>query len=629
MKKIYIAALTVLAAAAMSSCVQEKSFDDKNIGENGIVFSLQGAAATRAAEVSMVEKGVTLELDANENGEKLYLEETIEDLNYASAATRGTPAYTENVGKLYKDLRAVIIQNGETPKTLFTDNFWAMDNEMVAGGWRYQGEFGAWPDEDTPLDFYLWMPVSDNGITGTPTCERVEVTINDQQVEKQRIRFNYTTPAKAEDQKDLIFAARPMSKAEAKSKTYRTNGVPVLFNHVLTGVKFAIANYDAEKKITIKSVTFNGLVKSGTCVVMPASENNYKDNTSTYSSADANVVSWTPGTTTGSFTIENEFGTPVSYASSTTEDGKKVNGKFTNGLEYPDSFAAAGATDNLNDGNASQTFWFIPQEMNDNVTLTIVYTYGSDEPKEGVLNFGEALALKGVTWKAGQLRTYTIRVDEVNVKIEDSVTLTTTDEYKGSTKEDVVITNTGNTDAYIRAAIIGQWLNEEGNPVFGFTDFTAKTQDEQYVLVESWYQDQFSATGQHKHGAFKNLVGYKNDTDAGTPGTTVFTSDWWFKGDDGFYYFKYVVPADKAIPENGTKYIAVTASGTTETTGTADPLFESYTIKDAPDARVAGHKETIYFELEIATQAITAKKVDGTYYTLEEAWAKAGVTVTE
>ena len=239
--------------------------------------------------------------------------------------------------------------------------------------------------------------------------------------------------------------------------------------------------------------------------------------------------------------------------------------------------------------------------------------------------------LKDQNWQAGQLRTYTFKVNQVNVKIEDTVTIENPDEqYTGSHKDDVVITNTGNTDCYIRAAIIGQWLDSAGDPVFGFTDFTASTQDEQYVLVDSWYQDQFSETGQHKHGAFKNLPGYKNDTEAGTPGTTVFTSDWWVMGGDGYYYFKYVVPAGKSVPaqDTDTKYLAVSASGTTEKTDGA-PLFESYKIKDAPDARVAGKVEDIFFELEIATQAISAKKLDGTYFTMEEAWAKAGITVTE
>ena len=49
MKKIYMAVLAVLAAAALNSCVQEKSFSDVKVGENGIVFSMKGAS-TRAAD---------------------------------------------------------------------------------------------------------------------------------------------------------------------------------------------------------------------------------------------------------------------------------------------------------------------------------------------------------------------------------------------------------------------------------------------------------------------------------------------------------------------------------------------------------------------------------------------------
>lgn len=636
MKKIHIV-MAVLATAALASCQQEKSFEDKKIGEKDLVFSLQGSASTRSAENAIaIRKGVIIEGEKDENGNGLIMEETIETLNDIYApATKGTPAYTENVGKLYENL-GVVIKN-ESSELLNTTGFYAMDDEMVGGGWRYQGEFAGWPDAETPLDFYLWMPVANNGIQGTPTYGTN--TVDNKKV--HTITFSYKTPtgsdSDAKAQQDLIFAARSLSKSDHNAAL--PNGASVLFKHALTGVKFAIANYDATNQITIKEVTLNNIKSQGTCTITPDLdiENNHRDYptptesvTDPYTSAEA--VNWGTPTTPASFK-SGVFGTPVSYATSTTgKDGKKVLGKFENGLEYPDSFAAAGATDNLNDGNASQTFWFIPQEMTDDVTLTVKYTFGSATEQTWTINIGEVLKKANgsrVYWQAGELRTYTIKLDEVNVKIEDVVTTKNpTQQYTGSTKTNVVITNTGNTDAYIRAAIIGQWLNVEGNPVFGFTDFTAQSQSQQYQIVESWYEDQFSATGQHKHGAFKDLVGYKNDTEAGVPGTEVFSSDWWSKGSDGFYYFKYVVPAGKAIPEAGVKYIAVTASGTSEKTGGA-PLFDSYTIKDAPDAHVSGSVQEVFFELEIATQAISAKKTDGTYYTLEEAWAKAGVTVTE
>ena len=415
-----------------------------------------------------------------------------------------------------------------------------------------------------------------------------------------KFTISYTSPADAADQEDILFGYRSMDKATHEG--FLPNGAPVLLNHTLTGVKFAIANYDKTNKIAIKSVSFKGLVGTATCVVTPASEDNYKDNTTNYSSAGA--VSWTiPESPDRSKTYTSgDFGEPVDFS----------GGSFDTMGGYPDSFAAAGNEQNLNDEDASQTFWFIPQEMDDAVELTIVYTYGSDTERTGVIDFGKVLS--GVEWRAGQLRTYTIRVDEVNVKIVDTVSATKeegktltdlngntiwkddehtipyTYTYYGGTKTGVTITNTGNTDAFIRAALIGQWLDEDGNPVFGFTDYTAG----EVVLVDSWYRDQF-VTKARKHGSFEGLVGYANDY----PSTGK-----WVLCDDGYYYYTVKVPAGQAIPSD-------------------DPLFVSYTVDKNPAVAVAGQVKDVYFVLEIATQAVTAKQIDGSDYTWQNAWKNA------
>lgn len=609
MKKIYIV-MAVLATAALASCQQEKSFEDKKIGEKDLVFSLQGSASTRSAEEAVaIRKGVIIEGEKDENGNGLIMEETIETLNDIYApATKGTPAYTENVGKLYENL-GVVIKNGNS-ELLNTTGFYAMDDEMVGGGWRYQGEFAGWPDADTPLDFYLWMPVSNNGIQGTPTYGTTTVDEN----KVHTITFSYKTPtgsdSDAKAQQDLIFAARSLSKSD--HNTALPNGASVLFKHALTGVKFAIANYDASKQITIKEVTLNNIKSQGTCTITPDLdiENDYRDITTTYTSAAA--VNWGTPTTPASFK-SGTFGTPVSYATSTTgEDGKKVLGKFENGLEYPDSFAAAGATDNLNDGNASQTFWFIPQEMTDDVTLTVKYTFGSTTEQTWTINIGEVLKKANgnqVYWQAGELRTYTIKLNDVNVIIDDTVTMAGNADngYTGSTKTGVVITNTGNTDAYIRAALVGQWLTDAGDPVFGFTDKVFTLHD-----VDSWYQDQFINTT-HEQGTFEGLVGYNGAS-----------SQYWVKGEDGYYYYKYPVPANNGtIPGN---YIDPD-TGDTETATTqimaAQPLFTKYTIGTAPTVDIADKNTAIHFELEIATQAISAKNIDGSYLSMTAAWTKA------
>ena len=616
-----MAALMVLATAALSSCMQEKSFKDVKIGENDIVFSLQHSVSTRAAEVASVQSGVKLELDASDDGQKLFLEETIEDLNYTSPATKGTPAYTENVGKLYENLGDVI-KNGDT-ELLNTTGFYAMDDEMVGDGWRYQGEFSGWPKNaqgdytDTALDFYLWMPVSNNGITGTPTYGKASG--------KQTISFSYTSPESASAQKDLIFAARPLSKSEHDTKL--PNGAPVLFNHALTGVKFAIANYDTDKQISITSISFKGLVGTASCVVTPAVENNYRDNITNYTSGTQAVVNWT---------IPENADRSKTYSSGTYADTVYYapKGSFENNGNYPSSFSEGGNKHNLNDADATQTFWFIPQTITDALELTIKYTFGSTEERTGVLKFGKALG--SVTWKAGELRTYTIRVDEVNVKIEDAVEAIekpntvlidskgnvvykvdeeghpTTEPYKFTayvgTKSNVGITNTGNTDAYIRAAIVGQWLDEQGRPVFGFTDAIGNI-----YLVDSWYQDQFV---NHKgvHGYFVDLPGYRNDdTKVNKDAVTQCSNPLhdWYLCDDGYYYYKNIVPAGDPIPAN-------------------NPLFTSYTVGRTPAVAVAGAVKNVYFQLEVSTQAISAKNTDGSSITSwQAAWARTNTANTQ
>lgn len=570
MKKIRIA-LAVFAAALLSSCVQEKSFNDKTIGENDIVFSMQGAPATRSMEeMSLVQKGATIEIAADENGHKLFLEETIEDLNRAWApVTRGTPAYTENVGVLYKNKLSVYAASwGDV-------NYDSMDDGMVDGGWRYTHTYDSDPLANGAVDFYLRMP-SDMTSKGVTFGNNAYGKSGDDLT----ITFDYVSPTDAKDQQDIIFAARNVTKKQYINSL--PNGVPVLFNHALAAVKFAIAN---PEEAAITSVEFTGLVGKGTCTITPAKENDYRDNTGSYSSASA--VNWLlDETATGEKYSSGDFGDPVSYTS----------GSFDKNGDYPSSFAGSGAaqTNNLNDADATQTFWFIPQAMTDDVMLHITFTFGKGENAingEADIEFGKALKKTNVVWKAGQLRTYTIRVDEVNIKIEDTVTMGTNDAIVGAEKGAATITNTGNTDVFIRAAIVGQWLDKDNNPVFGFTDNINFLYE-----VESWYEDQFVKSTAGTHGKFYDLAGYKG------AGDTV--NKWYYNKDDQYYYY-----TESVAPE-----------------GVTTALFSKYEILKIPHTTNAGEvlSKDMYFVLEVASQAISARNPDGSLRTdYMEAWAEA------
>ena len=76
----------------------------------------------------------------------------------------------------------------------------------------------------------------------------------------------------------------------------------------------------------------------------------------------------------------------------------------------------------------------------------------------------------------------------------------------------------------------------------------------------------------------------------------------WVEGSDGYYYYKIAVPAGEEVP---------------------DELFTKYEVGECPAAAVAGEVQNIYFTLEIAVQAISAKKLDGSNYTYSEAWERA------
>lgn len=53
--------------------------------------------------------------------------------------------------------------------------------------------------------------------------------------------------------------------------------------------------------------------------------------------------------------------------------------------------------------------------------------------------------------------------EEINTFIPGTVTTTVEEEFDGETKDNVFIRNTGNIDAYIRAAVIPVWKTESGD----------------------------------------------------------------------------------------------------------------------------------------------------------------------
>ena len=583
MKKIYIA-LAVLAAASLTSCVEEQSFNGHVMGKGEVAFVLQTGPSTKAAEAdNPVRKGASIQIGEIGN-QSIILSETITDLSFVTPQTKGTPVYTQNVGTLYKDKLGVYANWAEFGEATFETEGKNTDEDTGSlKGWRYFHRYdnAPWPAENAAVGFYMRMPADAVSI---PT---------DGYKSDGKIVFDYTSPVTAAAQQDLIFAYASITEKDNKD-AFASGGVPVTFYHALTGVKFAIGNTDKEiapksesnpkgKGIALTKVEFINLANTGTCTVNSAA-----------AGTDDGPVSWEADAEADNI-ISQDF----------SEVGLTTFAKGEN-PPFADSFYAAGTSQNVNDADASYTFWLIPQTFpsTSNAVMRISYTMsGRDEHLDISLKdfFGS------LPWKAGQLRTFTIKLDEVNVKITDDVTLgssaTAQNGYSGTIKENVKIQNTGDTPAFIRAAIVGQWLaaytHTEGSttvteycPVFGFTDAV-----NQLYIVESWYEDQF-VNKERNHGHFTGLPGY----DQSNPYRN------WLLCEDGYYYYTQMVnPGDY----------------------TGSDLFDSYISEIIPATIIAGtvmDSSLMHFELEISTQAVTAVKTDGhegSLYTWDEAWKNA------
>ena len=562
MKKVFIA-LAILAAAVFTSCNREKE-NGYVPKENGIAFYLQGIS-TKSAETTP-QTGL-IELDKQSG---LIIEESVVSLDddwYYEPMTKGSPAYTENVASLYGSFNAVAYKSGTTTKALDDAVFTAKD-----GMWEHIYDITD-PLADGELRFFARMPAD----VIDAQCSSFGYNTDGS------IEFNYDSPATATGQRDMLFTSRTLNKAEYKPK----QGAALLFHHTLTGVKFRVQNDDDEIEdmgIVITKVVFSGFQTSGHCKVVPNKENNYKDNKEVYSSSTA--VTWSAIEGKESIDMSEEFDGMIDYTSTTTS--------------LPEAFYAKDNTHNVNDASASHTFWIIPQALTEGKTITVYFEMNGKKNQYFVLDVTKLKT--GVEWKAGDLRTYTIKLNDVNVMIEDDVTIagSASDGYAGSTKTNVDITNTGNTDAYIRAAIVGQWLDADNNPVFGFTD-----EINDLYLVESWYEDQFVSTATGKHGTFTGLPGYKGQANPNANG--------WMLCQDGYYYYTELVPP--------------LATANPASAATCEPLFTEYKVLVRPQAVEIGGEtidvSTMHFELEIATQAISAKKLDGGTYTWQEAWANA------
>ena len=573
MKKIYIA-LAVIATAMLSSCEKEKDFGGLTpLGENDIAFTINntGTRSMEAISESAVQTGVSIEAGRASNGDAYFLEETIEELN-PTLATRGTPAYTINLGKLYKTMDVYADGN------FGAANFEVMDyyDRKVADegkGWRYHHNYDGspWPtNKDEVVDFYLNMPASPAGVSITDRSNK-------------QITFDYSAPLTGAAQQDILFAQTSISKNQHDD--YLPNGAPVMMYHALTGVKFRTGHLnDNPTKTIITKVVIKGLKSTGTA---------------TFTGSD---FEWEQLDNATNFTQEFKNQAWSAEAGVDGTVGTTGNIVWNNDLSST-NWTSAAADKNLNDENGSLTFWFIPQEIDENVTMEVTFRVKTKDTQDGEeitheIAFGEKMnegRTKNVVWEAGQLRTYTLKPFDVAVKIVDNM--------EGLKKSDLHVTNTGNVDEYVRMMVIGNWYGWETEadmlakkePEI-MVGYTTDGSDGKNIMVDPWFRED-EVYGQYFDPSFKGGLPAAGRTD-------------WVRGTGSYFYFTAKIGA-----------------GTTLDSAT-QALFQYYELPEdkipeifipVATSNVRVPAWGVHLKMEIVVQAIGTTDPDGNEYA--DCWA--------
>ena len=596
MKKSYIA-MAVFATAALVSCQQKESFNDLTpVGENGIAFSIRNSVATKSAEeaVSEPESGVTIPMGCDNNGNAFYLKETIENLNPTGPETKGAPAYTINVGNLYKTM-GVYANAGNFGGDATFEKIDMYDHKgdpsdpnapvtaipdiKNGDGWRYIHSYAEspWPEnKDEKVDFFFRMPAAADGVTNL-------------KYDNKKITFNYSSRQDGALQEDILFSHTSISKSDHDD--YLPNGAPVLMYHALTGVKFrsGSANNGPTKTI-ITRVVLSGLNDTGKGTFDPST------NTMTWPAEDQSM-------SLGSFSLTYDN---TAWSEEANKDNTVTYIKDTENPEnnkFGDSWYSAAADKNLNDEEGTLTFWLIPQTITKDATLQVTFFVKTENTPNGTeithtIKLGEVLG--NVQWEAGQLRTYTLDPKDVDVDIFD--------EMSNLNKSNLEVTNTGNVDEYVRVMLMGNWYGwlpdqdpstDEPSIMVGYK--TSDINDD--TMVDNWF---------FRSEPFGN--GFDDTFKMGVPAN----GNEWIRGTGSYYYYPKIIGAGDKLSSSST-------------------LFKSYDLDQAwipeiwiPVGGTRQKAQGVHLVFECAVQAIGAKKPDGSgNYTWQEAWSAATGTTIE
>lgn len=565
MKKNRIAFIILAGIAlTLSSCVKERLGTDPGSFEDEEVAFRIGSVATKAVSEASSEILDISTVELSEE-ERVFFRDEVTSLDDVRPTTKGTPAFTQNVAALYGSFRAVALNPSDGSSVFQLDPNKAgvvFDKPTDENAYWHFNYKENWRTK-LPTFFFMWMPEDIAGEDGPVRLDpSTPFTVSGEKAGS--IKFSYTSPDEATEQQDILFTSNLRTQESQQ-------GEQITFYHALTGVKFANHfNYEVNEgafgnaETIIKSITISGLKNSGTCVVTPSA------GAGTGKSAAA--VVWPEEQLSGDATFS------VNIAHDFAEYNKTL---FPEGTLNPNA-----SKQNLNEDDGSLTFWFIPQELSEDVTLTVVFDVTLK--KNGVaeettftdktltVNLHDALAEGHREWKAGELHTFTLWPKAVGVAIDDKMNDAKTE------KSDVVIKNKGNTWQYVRVNLVGNWVGKYVKSSSELSDWTILmgfTSQTGMAETDPWNDKD----GKTTYGTFVNLVPLSYTSEPRVVNN-------WVRFDKYYYYTKAIGPND-----------AIT-----------QPIFDKYTLTTIPEfwiADVTGARrlaQDVHLEMDLMVEAIEA-----------------------
>ncbi|MDD6669272.1 MAG: fimbrillin family protein, partial [Bacteroidales bacterium] len=313
-------------------------------------------------------------------------------------------------------------------------------------------------------------------------------------------KFKYTSPCsgkQGENWYDALVQPDPIVAIKPKQVKQETT-VPLKFHHPLAAIRIKVGT--VPENILVRDTYLKRIIQTGDCEFVA-------------SGTDDNIT----------FTWSNQMETDtVTYIQS---NWKQV-AKNSTGTE-------------IHNGSTSFddcTFFVVPQTLRGDAEIGFDYHVAPERNQEqsatspadtGDNHYRIFKAFKafGVDKLEADTRyTFTL-------SLAGSMGITITDACSNGVKNNVVITNTGRSTGYVRAAIVGWWKNNSNNIVAPWNDLPGETCTYgKYELPTNW-------------------------------------NTYWKKGGDGFFYYHKTVLPGKKLEGDRALFTSYTLTGSAPVTG--------------------------------------------------------------